>query len=457
MKKVITTIVFLLAVILNAGAVEKLQPFENINASSDGQELVDALIKYSIAESNKPDADIDSIVNRVDSYAENETRPDIKALLYYLSAKILFGYTMKYSSAENFNLYDFYNESQESDDRPSSIKECNFTQLNNLLEEYVKMSLLDENELLSRPLSNYSKIIDLGSNICPSLYHFLALEGYNLVTHDDDILKALLDNCEPGSAFHMQVILRTANRFSAKIYAELLDRPYVVEEMGVIQGYYDKFEDNENCGALLESMPMGSAMFYQYEEYLSRFPNSSYANAITNHLNRIKVKRVLLYSNNEFYSNDSLIVTVGGCYTDDVILRLYCLNDYFDVNRLGKYNLDSFTFVEEKKVKLGGLAFNDDQQVAFSPKAFGRYVILPSFLGNDGRWVSPGDEFMCYTLIEVNDEKRPDGEMLFNKGDYAFELSAPKPELLEEYHITLPSLNTNGGLWFSNRNTNTHI
>ena len=122
----------------------------------------------------------------------------------------------------NKNLYDFYNESQESDDRPSSIKECNFTQLNNLLEEYVKMSLLDENELLSRPLSNYSKIIDLGSNICPSLYHFLALEGYNLVTHDDDILKALLENCEPGSAFHMQVILRTANRFSAKIYAELL-------------------------------------------------------------------------------------------------------------------------------------------------------------------------------------------------------------------------------------------
>ena len=84
-------------------------------------------------------------------------------------------------------------------------------------------------------------------------------------------------------------------------------------------------------------------------------------------------------------------------------------------------------------------------------------MILPSFLGNDGRWVSPGDEFMCYTLIEVNDEKRPHGEMLFNKGDYAFELSAPKPELLEEYHITLPSLNTNGGLWFSNRNTNTHI
>ena len=418
----------------------------------DGQGLVDALVKYSIAESNIPESNIVDIINRVVSYAEKDSRPDIKALLYHLSAKILSTYKLKKSSLHIFSGPNFF--PLQSGVKKSGIKTYSSTQEDSLIKEYVKLSLVNEEELLTKPLTNYTKIINVGSDICPSLYHFLALEGYNLVTHDEELLKHLLDKCEQGSAFHMQVILRTASMFSADMYAKLLDRPYIREEWGICLGYYEKFEDNENCGAFLGKLMMGLGSFYLGEEYLSRFPNSIYAPAIANRVNRIKRETFSVYSNNEYYSNDSLLVELEGFHVDDVVLRLYRLKDFYNVNRLGLYKLSDFTFVEEIKDKMNN-EFNHIKNIAFAPQEIGRYIILPSFLSKDGEWVNPGMEFKCPSLIEVIDKTRPSGEVMFNNHEYFFVLRSSLPEPKKETPIILPSLNTYGDLWFSNGGSET--
>ena len=417
----------------------------------DGQGLIDALVKYSIAESNIPESNIVDIMNRVVSYAERDSRTDIKALLYYLSAKILYTYR-KESSLHVISGPNFI--PLQSGVKKSGIKTYSSTQVDSLIKEYVNLSLVNEEELLSKPLSNYPKIINLGSDICPSLYHFLALEGYNLVTHDEELLKHLLDRCEQGSAFHMQVILRTANRSSADMYAKLLDRSYVKEELGICMGYYEKFQDNENCGAFLRKLMVGLGDFYLGEEYLSRFPNSIYAPAIANRVNRIKRETFSVYSNNEYYSNDSLLVELEGFHVDDVVLRLYRLKDFYNVNRLGLYKLSDFTFVEEIKDKMNN-EFNHIKNIAFAPQEIGRYIILPSFLSKDGEWVNPGMEFKCPSLIEVIDKTRPSGEVMFNNHEYFFVLRSSLPEPKKETPIILPSLNTYGDLWFSNGGSET--
>lgn len=413
--------------------------------SGDGLELVDVLIRYSIVESKKTDVDIDSIINLIVGYAERDTRPDIKALLYHLSAKILREYR---KSVNNIILGPRLTPLQTGVSN-SSIKTFSLTEFNNLIREYVSLSLINEEELLSKPLTNYAKIINVGSDICPSLYHFLALEGYSLVGHDEELLKHLLDRCEQGSAFHMQVILRTANRLSADFYAKLLDRPYVVEERGICMGYYEKYADNENCGAFLEKLMVSLESFYLGEEYLSRFPNSRYAPAVANRVNGIKRETFSVYSNNEYYSNDSLLVELEGFHVNDVMLRLYRLNDYYNVNRLGVYKLSDFTLVEELKDKMNG-EFNAMKNIAFAPQESGRYVILPSFLSKNGEWVNPGAEFKCPSLIEVNDKTRPSGEKLYNNEGFVFMIRSTPPEPKEETPIILPSLKTHGNGWFSN-------
>ena len=413
--------------------------------NGDGLELVDVLMRYSIVESKKPDMDIDSVINRIVGYAERDTRPDIKALLYYLSAKILYEYRIKIIN----DILDSRPIPVQTDVRNSSIKTYSSTQIDSLIREYVSLSLINEEELFAKPLTNYAKIINLGSDICPSLYHFLALEGYGFVGHDEELLKHLLDRCEQGSAFHMQVILRTANRLSADYYAKLLDRSYIKEEWGICMGYYEIFKDNENCGAFLKKLMVGLGSFYLGEEYLSRFPNSIYAPAIANRVNSIKRETLSVYANNEYYSNDSLLVQLEGFHVDDVVLRSYRLKDYYNVNRLGLYNLSDFILVDEIKDKMNS-EFNLIKDIAFPPQETGRYIILPSFLSKDGEWVNPETDFKCPSLIEVNDKTRPSGVRMFNNHEYLFVLRSTLPEPKEETPITLPSLNTYGDLWFSN-------
>lgn len=412
----------------------------------DGQGLVDALVKYSIAESNIPESSIFDIMNRVVSYADKDSRLEIKALLYHLSARILYEYRIK----NNLNIIIGPRPTPlQSGLKKSNIKTFSSTQIDSLIKEYVSLSLVNEEELLTKPLTNYPKIINVGSDICPSLYHFLALEGYSLVGHDEELLKHLLERCEQGSAFHMQVILRTASRFSADLYAKLLERPYIKEEWGICMGYYEKFKDNENCGAFLKKLMLGLGDFYLGEEYLSRFPNSRYAPAIVNRVNSIKRESFSVYSNNEYYSNDSLLVQLEGFHVDDVVLRLYRLKDYYNVNRFGVYKLSDFTLVEEIKDNMNG-EFNLIKNIAFAPQESGRYIILPSFLNKDGEWVNPDTEFRCPSLIEVNDHTRPSGVRMFNNHEYFFVLRSTLPEPKEETPIILPSLNTHGSLWFSN-------
>lgn len=413
----------------------------------DGQGLIGALVKYSIAESNIPESNIVDIMNRVVSYAEKDSRPDIKALLYHLSAKILHIYSLKKLS---LHIISGPNSIPlQAGVKKTGIKTYSSIQVDSLIKEFVYLSLANEEELLTKPLSNYPKIINVGSDICPSLYHFLALEGYNLLTHDEELLKHLLDRCEQGSAFHMQVILRTASRFSADMYAKLLDRSYIREEWGICFGYYEKFQDNENCGALLGKLMIGLGSFYLGEEYLARFPNSIYAPAIANRVNSLKRETFSVYSNKEYYSDDSLLVELEGFHVDDVVLRLYRLNDYYNVNRLGLYKLSDFTFVGEIKDKMNNV-FCLIKNIAFAPQEIGRYVILPSFLSKDGEWVNPGTEFKCPSLIEVNDKTRPSGERMFNNHEYFFVLRSSLPEPKEETPLMLPSLNIYEDLWFSN-------
>ena len=70
-------------------SAEALTQLDRAMRSGDGNAVVDAMIRYSIAQSSISKQSIDTIMPRIEQLAAKEKRADIKALLYCLEATVL--------------------------------------------------------------------------------------------------------------------------------------------------------------------------------------------------------------------------------------------------------------------------------------------------------------------------------------------------------------------------------
>lgn len=68
-----------------------------LKGSDDGQLLVDALVRYSVAQSGISQDNMADIVSRIEKTAGKEKRPHIRALLYHLEAMVYQGYRNRFA------------------------------------------------------------------------------------------------------------------------------------------------------------------------------------------------------------------------------------------------------------------------------------------------------------------------------------------------------------------------
>ena len=73
------------------------------DSNGDGQLLIDALVRYSIAQSGISQDNMAGIVSRIETTINKEKRPHIKALLYHLEALIYKSYRDNYTHWERRN------------------------------------------------------------------------------------------------------------------------------------------------------------------------------------------------------------------------------------------------------------------------------------------------------------------------------------------------------------------
>ena len=109
--------------------------------SGDGESLIDAIVKISLAKSSISDEYFDEVIKKIDDVLAKENRTDIKAILLYLKSII-------YRSHED-------------------VAEAN--------KAYVE-ALMAKDELQKTKVAQYTQIIksdELGRRLCPSLYDFL--------------------------------------------------------------------------------------------------------------------------------------------------------------------------------------------------------------------------------------------------------------------------------------------
>ncbi|MBO4721479.1 MAG: carboxypeptidase-like regulatory domain-containing protein [Muribaculaceae bacterium] len=349
-------------------SAEALTQLDKALKTGDGNAVVDAMIRYSIAQSSISKQSIDTIVPRIEQLAAKEKRADIKALLYHLAARVLGQYYAKYGA-----------QSQVVDTLPERYELWSKSQMKGKINELMRLSVKDEKALMAKPLSKYAGLISEDpQGIFPSLYHFLALEGYKF-TNDDEILTRLLANCEPGSDMHMEVI---KNSLSSPVN---LAATGATNRYDVAISYLEKYIDKESSGALLRDIDISDKAISLCEDYVSRFPDSRYAPTATNKINRFRMKEVTLSAGSEFSTRDSIEVTIKTKNIDTLTVALYRVRDDYQHKKSKYYRTSDLTLIDKKEdIIIKNVEGNEYMFVKFPPQTYGRYILVPSYKNEYG-------------------------------------------------------------------------
>ena len=395
-KRIISTLVAVLVMMSAAWAQEvpnfafpqhvtasAMQQLTQALKSGDGTAVVDAMVRYSLAKSSISKQYIDSIMPCIEQLAQRENRPDIKALLYHLEARVLSDYASRFGYP-----------SVDIDTVPTSYERMSRGQVKDRLKELVRHSINDEKALLSKPLSNYAGLITPDSLcMCPTLFHFLALKGYSII-EDEYVITRLLENCEEGSLPHMAAIVASKG---AKVHRNKLN--LVLNDFQVLEEYYLKYRDKESSGLLLSKMIFDDVDFWR--EYLEKFPQSPFYNTIINKLNRALRKQLGLRFPSEVSTKDSIEVSMETIQNlDEINVRLYMLSDTVEIEKNKTYSLKQFKLIDSKCLKLVKRDYEHDRnKVVFAPQPFGIYVAIPSFIDEKGKDIN----FLNYEKIASSD------------------------------------------------------
>lgn len=391
MKKILISMLSLLLVVIVAGAVdvpnfafprqvsaEALVQLNKAVKSGDGKTVVDALVRYSLAQSSISKQQIVSLMPLIEQQAQQERHPDIKALLYHLEASVLYSYYNRYGGQKEI-----------VDTLPSRYDRWSKGQINDKLHELVNLSLNDEKTLIGCPLRNYSDIIKEDSlGMCKSLFQFLALQGY-LMVNEDDVLRRLMVNCDQGSELHM---LAVKTSLLSPLHLELLGVEEPMNGGEVAELYYDKYKASESAGMLLPEIDDEEL----WEDYVARYPNGRHTPAVKNKISRLKTKSLKVRPIGECTPRDSIKLWVDSKNVDAFKLNFYRIND--DVKDQRSYKEDDLTLVLTKEITV-------DENVDYymlPPQSYGRYLVDYSFNDEFGQEVSRGDEIECST-INVHD------------------------------------------------------
>ena len=132
--------------------------------AGDGQQTVDALVRYSVAQSGISQDNMADIVSRIDAVIDKEKQPHIKALLYHLEALIYQGYRDRYASWSDRN-----NPVEET---PTDVSEWDRRQFDKKIAELIEKSLADPAALKAVAVTSLPEIIrcnELGATYVPTL------------------------------------------------------------------------------------------------------------------------------------------------------------------------------------------------------------------------------------------------------------------------------------------------
>ncbi len=337
--------------------------------NGNGQMVVDALVRYSIAQSGISEEKMPEIISRIDSTIAIEKKPHIKALLYYFEAMVMNNYSDNFARSGR--------TSPEDAPLPDDYSEWSIAQFNNKIAQLLQQALSQPDELKRIPITKMQGTIvydDIAPTYIPTLYEFLSLKCADMAENSQNI--------DLSDKIHKQWIENETENVPAYIFAYLEHSTYGADDL------YRKFSDNEHSGLAL-TKTYGSYSYDLYKEYVARFPNSYYTPAIKNKIIDIESKSVSVKYPENATSKENVTVEVSSRNVNDIDIKVYRFPDKL-INRLDekfgeKVDMSKLNLVKTVHVHTDGtVPFNSSNlSASIGTLPYGIYMILPEYkVGN---------------------------------------------------------------------------
>ena len=356
--------------------------------AGDGNKTVDALVRYALAQGSISSDNMAGIVAKVDSVIARETRPDYRALLYSLEARIFASYR------DQCAVFDRHNDAAQLS---TDYSEWDRKQFDNRVDSLLRLALADEAALKKCPVGQYGGVLkyDLqGSLYVPTLYEAITTWNINF------------SNCEADKAAWGKAWLdyeKQQGNIPAIMYCYGSANPYD-ESLGDV---YERYKDSEYSGLLLAQCTW-TDQYSQLTSYMTRFKgNSRYAGDIERKINSIERKNVFVDFGQEICSSDSVTVKISSRNVNRATINLYrvpdaVLNSASFKKRHYSRPVSELKLVASKQVDIAGtVPFEGEAVVKFSPLPYGKYTVLPEFEAG-GKTVADGD-YNAMNLFIVSD------------------------------------------------------
>lgn len=366
---------------------DALAQLKKAQRSGDGQMMVDALVRFSIAKGKVSQESMDTVIMQIEDVKKKESRADYKALLNFLEACVFKDYVEAYGVSDRENA---------TDEAPASdYTEWDNEQFSNKIKELVNAALADEEYLKQCPVGNYSKLfIDgdaMGAVYVPTLFQALCVHSLKLFEYQDDdfeeeLNRRWLRSCQEGTPEWMYAATKT----------DALKDDFAE---------YQKYKDNEHSAMLLLKC-YARDHYSDLKDYVNRFPNSYYTPEVQNEIYDVERQSVNLHYDKHLTSSDPFEVRASFSNVNDAEVRIYRVPDnvYAALDRSSskKFTLKDLELVRSHRLHSPGVVpFSNDVKEQLPPLPFGRYMIVGAFTNNEGQEVVDAD-IRTYNMVVVH-------------------------------------------------------
>ena len=235
---------------------EALADLDKAMKVGDGQETVNALVRYSIAQSGISQENMPKIIDQIETVIKKEKQPHVRALLNYFEALIYNGYCDRYGWGRKRN--------NPVEEMPTDVTEWDRSQFERKIMELCDKSLADMEALKQVPVTSLPKVLvynDLGATYVPTLFEFMTIKNL-------DLLRGIEDADPICRSLKERWLKETEGNVPAHIYAMTNTGKSITKED------YAKYSDSEYCAELLKQISFNDRKerYETLKVYVKRFP-----------------------------------------------------------------------------------------------------------------------------------------------------------------------------------------
>lgn len=340
-----------------------LADLEKASTNGDKPLLVDALLRYYIAQQMISNDYHKEVIDTIERIRIAETQPDYKAILALIEID---AYNNAYTNCRNYSNQEVHEQ------YPDDLSEWNKLDFERKNDEMRAMVLENKDVLRQHKLSKYSKSIKVpaqSKEVFTTLLDFAYSKLYD-IHHDSGMLNDWLN--ESGNNVATAIYIKT----------QLISNKYRYDEPS--QHYlalYKQYAQFEPSGMALRKVDADIENYDTFKQYVEQFPKSKHTPSIKNKIFSIEEKIVSLEVPAYHNSIHKIPVTVNNSNTTEFTIAVYTAKEgkYGKYGKYGRFTRGSLIKTYKSGTDKQQPFHNDTITLYLDPLPYGRYIIEPTF------------------------------------------------------------------------------